>query len=132
MATNPGFDAQGLTVVSPDFSEAGLDSGQMIAYRQEWRRRAAENPSISGVALASVIPPAPWTRDGGSSGAERSRLRASVRRFAASMRAVRHFHPVRRPRGTPRSMFALLAERVGGTYVVEAAWLPMRGQPPPE
>ncbi|HEU5208388.1 MAG TPA: FtsX-like permease family protein, partial [Longimicrobiales bacterium] len=64
MATDPGFDAQGLTVVSPDFSEAGFDSVQVIAYRQEWRRRAAENPSISGVALASVVPPAPWTRDG--------------------------------------------------------------------
>lgn len=64
LATDPGFDAQGLAVVSPDFSEAGLDSGQVIAYRQEWRRRAAENPSISGVALASVVPPAPWTRDG--------------------------------------------------------------------
>jgi predicted permease len=60
LATNPGFDARGLTTASPDLWQAQLDTAQMIAYRREWLREAGSEPSIAAVAVASVVPPAPW------------------------------------------------------------------------
>ncbi|HEX7051197.1 MAG TPA: ADOP family duplicated permease [Longimicrobiales bacterium] len=64
LATDPGFDARGVAIASADFEEAKLDSAQVMAYRREWLRRAAAEPSIAGVAMASVVPPAPWVRPG--------------------------------------------------------------------
>jgi len=60
LATDPGFDARGLTTASPDLRQAQLDTAQMIAYRREWLRQAGSEPSIAAVSVASVVPPAPW------------------------------------------------------------------------
>lgn len=62
LATDLGFDARGLTAASADLSLTQFDSTQTIAYRRDWLRRAAEEPSIAGVASASVVPPAEWAR----------------------------------------------------------------------
>ncbi|HKV49906.1 MAG TPA: ADOP family duplicated permease [Gemmatimonadaceae bacterium] len=64
LATNPGFDARGLTVVGADLWQVQFDSAQMIAYRREWLRRAAAEPSLAGAATASVVPPSEWARAG--------------------------------------------------------------------
>lgn len=63
LATDPGFDPRGLTVASASLGEAKLDSVQVIAYRRAWLRRAVEDPRIAGVAAASVVPPASWSRE---------------------------------------------------------------------
>lgn len=62
LAMDLGFDNRGLTVASADYWEPRLDSAGAIAYQREWLRRAAEEPGIAAVAVASVIPPAAWAR----------------------------------------------------------------------
>ena len=61
LATDPGFDPRGLTATAADLAEAKLDSAEAVAYWRAWLQRAAEEPAIAGAALASVVPPAPWS-----------------------------------------------------------------------
>ncbi|HKO17034.1 MAG TPA: ADOP family duplicated permease [Gemmatimonadaceae bacterium] len=60
LAIDPGFDARGLTAAGASLREVHFDSAQTIAYWRAWLRRAAQEPSITAAAVASVVPPAPW------------------------------------------------------------------------
>jgi putative ABC transport system permease protein len=64
LATDLGFNARAITAASADTWDFQFDSTQTIAYRREWLRRAANEPSIAAVAIASVVPPSQWARAG--------------------------------------------------------------------
>ena len=60
LAADLGFEPRGLTYGGADVRSAGYDSTRTAAFYREFLHRAESDLSLSGAAVASIVPPAPW------------------------------------------------------------------------
>ncbi len=60
LATNIGFDPQGLSTIFPEDRDEGVDSTRQVAFYRAVLARARGVPQIAAAGFASAVPPTPW------------------------------------------------------------------------